>query len=186
MKKMILIFVLLICVGIVFLSSCSNGEIESDPPENSVSDIQSIEKNTESNDENKQAESESTTENSGNIESSNNDNQPDPNSLFADGNEAFNTADLTGNLSECTSTGCTFSNLITEGSIVYASSDPISVTYDQNTEFLNGTFNIDGSDYSISYCDVNGLTDGAMALVFGSLQDDGTYLAKTVIVYEYN
>lgn len=104
---------------------------------------------------------------------------------FVDANDMFESANLIGLTSNCTDSGCVVSTSLYDGDSSFGGGD-FELIYADAVVFQKSNVASNGSTYTLEDCNKSDLKDGDYVLVFGSKQDEDTYLAEKIISVKFN
>lgn len=112
----------------------------------------------------------------------------------------YMSADISGNVQSFSETGCSIYAVryvsdeigeIRKNSDTVTTSRggeeelPVEIIYGDDIKFLSGYFKSDGSTYSTEEADKSDIAKHSTLLVFGNLQEDGSYLASEIVLVHF-
>lgn len=175
MKKRMIGLCVVACIGIIAFAGCTGTEKKNKTSDNQISDTQSVPVD---------AGQEANTQNAPQGDTGNEKEDVTAEDTYADSNERFEAADLTGTVSGCSESGCTIESMPEEGTT--SAAEQIGVVYSDKTIFQRGIVDSEGGKYTLGDADKSELKDNDFALVFGGQQADGSYQAERMILIEFH
>jgi hypothetical protein len=172
----------IICVGALLLTGCTGSNAEGSKSDEQISDTQYVPDVA-----NDGRDVSSDGGDVSNKEDNNTEKSAHAVDAFSDANDMFESADLTGEISGCSDSGCMISiTLYVDDISLSGGGGTAQIVYSDDTVFQKSTVAADGSTFSLTDCEKSDLKDNAQILFFGALQTDDTYLAERIISVQYS